>query len=107
VIRGCLLTKSGHTRLRTVTVCWLAFVVALPFALHADRPGICPMASGVAREGEMRDAQIITGGPFTSTVVVPAYTCRGGYWVCSRWCPPGAEGVRHVYRGRRLLQRYR
>jgi hypothetical protein len=61
------------------------------------------MAGGIAREGDRRDAQIITGGPFTGTVVIPTYTCRGGYWVCTRWCPPGAQGSPHEYRRGRLL----
>jgi hypothetical protein len=65
------------------------------------------MARGVAREGDMHDAQIITrGGAFTGTVTIGSYTCRGGYWVCSRWCPPSTRGVPHVYQGRRLVPRY-
>ncbi|MDP3645982.1 MAG: peptidoglycan-binding domain-containing protein [bacterium] len=61
--------------------------------------GSCQAANGTYSSGTTLDGQILSGGPYTLSVVVPAYTCTDGAWVCTRWCGTlQPQGTRHVYR---------
>jgi hypothetical protein len=71
---------------------------------RADTQIACLRASGSSREGEMLDGQVITGGPFTGTMLWPTYTCTRGLWLCTKRCPPNASGVRYRYTRGHLLR---
>ena len=46
----------------------------------------CTSAAGVYQHGQVVSGQLISGGPFTYSVVVPQYTCTNGTWVCTQYC---------------------
>jgi hypothetical protein len=83
--------------------------IAIAHARSAEMPALdgvgslvvtaktCAWHGGQAQEGESLDGQVITGGPFRGTMVWPRYTCVGGYWRCTQWCPAGAHGVSYRY----------
>src|SRR3989344_320449 len=51
----------------------------------------CNSAVGIYQHGQTVSGQLISGGPFTYSVVVPLYTCTNGTWVCTQYCSVGQK----------------